>query len=139
MKKTYLLPLLLMLLTACLETDNPVPKLDPRDSFIGSYQMFSMCTNFNGQIGQRNYSISIFKGLDPSSIEILNFFGTDQSLYADVNGNNFTLRPTAVTLNGNEYTVNGTGNLLGKSLGLQHIWVFQSQIVVSCTNEGNKL
>lgn len=138
MKKINLLPslfILLVLLAGC-KDDEPV---DPRDAFVGTFQMNGTCNFIDGTNSQDNYNLTISKSSDQTGIILANLINSAQNINATVSGNSFTITQGAITLsNGSTININGTGNLNENTLSLNYSLQHQGQNLGNCTDNGNK-
>jgi hypothetical protein len=104
------------------DTGNDVVTL-PRDKFIGTWHVTSHHTD-PGVAPIEYWDLII----DPASasaaeqivMKNMDQSGTDQTVYADVSGNNLLIPATHVHPGGGDVTIEGTGNLNGATLTLAY-------------------
>ncbi|HEX8059606.1 MAG TPA: hypothetical protein VF473_01660 [Cyclobacteriaceae bacterium] len=112
--KTLAFSLAILLVATSCETYyvEPVVHYDPRDQFVGSYDLQEYSSTYDENW---NYSVSVYKGAG-SQIVIDNFYNSNLRVYANVNGNRFSVSWQIA----DGYELQGDGYVEGRKITINY-------------------
>jgi hypothetical protein len=121
MKSFYfiIIPILFIVLPSCKKSEAlPVPVVDPREKFLGSWKATDSFTEADGTIVTQTYTFDITLGIFSEEFILLNRFANLNltGLPAEVVLNAFTVAGTGVPLNNSQVYFEATGELTNDKL-----------------------